>query len=54
MISGLKNITFRYTFIVVIMAVLAILIIVKAGIIMFAERQYWKVKNMFTFLYKKV
>lgn len=42
MISGLKNITFRYTFIVVIMAVLAILIIVKAGIIMFAERQYWK------------
>ena len=40
--SGLKNITFRYTFIVVIMAVLAILIIVKAGIIMFAERQYWK------------
>lgn len=42
MISGLKNITFRYTFIVVIIAVLAILIIVKAGIIMFAERQYWK------------
>lgn len=42
MISGLKNITLRYTFIVVIMAVLAILIIVKAGIIMFAERQYWK------------
>lgn len=42
MISGLKNITFRHTFIVVIMAVLAILIIVKAGIIMFAERQYWK------------
>lgn len=42
MISGLRNITFRYTFIVVIMAVLAILIIVKAGIIMFAERQYWK------------
>lgn len=42
MISGLKNITFRYTFIVVIMTVLAILIIVKAGIIMFAERQYWK------------
>ena len=42
MISGLKIITFRYTFIVVIMAVLAILIIVKAGIIMFAERQYWK------------
>lgn len=42
MIPGLKNITFRYTFIVVIMAVLAILIIVKAGIIMFAERQYWK------------
>lgn len=42
MIPGLKNITLRYTFIVVIMAILAILIIVKAGIIMFAERQYWK------------
>lgn len=42
MIPGLKNITLRYTFIVVIMAILAVLIIVKAGIIMFAERQYWK------------
>lgn len=42
MISGLKNITLRYTFIVVVMAILAILIIAKAGIIMFAERQYWK------------
>lgn len=42
MIPGIKNIMFRYTFIVVIMLVLAILIIVKAGFIMFAERQYWK------------
>jgi cell division protein FtsI/penicillin-binding protein 2 len=42
MIPGLKNIMLRYTFIVVIMLVLAILIIVKAGFIMFAERQYWK------------
>ena len=42
MIPGLKNIMLRYTFIVVIMFVLAVLIIVKAGFIMFAERQYWK------------
>ena len=34
MIPGLKNIMLRYTFIVVIMLVLAILIIVKAGFIM--------------------
>ena len=39
MIPGLKNIMLRYTFIVVIMLVLAILIIVKEGLIMFAERQ---------------
>lgn len=32
----------RYTFIVFIMALLAVAVIVKAGIIMFAERQYWK------------
>ncbi|MBM6864754.1 transpeptidase family protein [Bacteroides caecigallinarum] len=34
--------TLRYTFFVLIMALLAIAVIVKAGIIMFAERQYWK------------
>lgn len=32
----------RYTFIVFVMALLAIAVIVKGGIIMFAERQYWK------------
>ena len=42
MIQGQKNITLRYTFIVMIMALLAIAVIVKATIIMFAERQYWK------------
>ena len=42
MIQGHKNITLRYTFIVMIMALLAIAVIVKATIIMFAERQYWQ------------
>ena len=42
MIPGHKNITLRYTFFVLIMVLLAIAVIVKAGIIMFAERQYWK------------
>lgn len=42
MIPGKKNITLRYTFFVLIMALLAVSVIVKAGIIMFAERQYWK------------
>ncbi len=37
-----KSMTLRYTFFVLIMALLAIAVIVKAGIIMFAERQYWK------------
>lgn len=42
MIPEYKNITFRYAFFVLIMILLAIAVIVKAGIIMFAERQYWK------------
>lgn len=37
-----NNIIRRYTFIVAIMMTLAILIIGKAGFVMFAERQYWK------------
>lgn len=41
MIPGQKNIMHRYTFIVFIMALIAIAVIVKAGIIMFGERQYW-------------
>ena len=42
MVPGQKNIILRYTLIVFIMALLAIAIIAKAAIIMFAERQYWK------------
>lgn len=42
MIPGQKNIMLRYTFIVVIMLALAISIIVKAAVIMFADRQYWE------------
>ena len=42
MIQGQKNITLRYTFIVMIMALVAIAVIVKATVIMFAERQYWE------------
>ena len=42
MMQGQKNITLRYTFIVMIMALLAVAVIVKATIIMFAERQYWE------------
>ena len=42
MIQGHKNITLRYTFIVMIMGVLGILVILKASVIMFAERHYWK------------
>ena len=42
MIPGQKNITLRYTFIVMIMALLAVAVIMKATIIMFAERQYWE------------
>ncbi len=42
MIPGQKNIMLRYTFIVLVMALVAIAIIVKAAFVMFAERQYWK------------
>lgn len=37
-----KNIMRRYIFIIVLMGITCIAIIVKAGIIMFGERQYWK------------
>ncbi len=37
-----KNIMFRYFFVIVLMALIGIAIVVKAGITMFAERQYWK------------
>ncbi|MCD8165601.1 MAG: transpeptidase family protein [Bacteroides sp.] len=36
-----KSIMTRYFFIILLMGVLGVLIVVKAGIIMFAERQYW-------------
>ena len=42
MIPGQKNIILRYTFVVMIMALLAVAVIVRAAIIMFAERQYWE------------
>ena len=39
---GQKNIMLRYTFIVFVMALIAVAVIIKAAFIMFAERQYWK------------
>lgn len=36
-----KNIMLRYFFIVLVMSLVGIAIVVKAGLIMFAERQYW-------------
>mgnify|MGYP000438228747 CR=1 FL=1 len=32
----------RYSFIILVMVLIGIAIICKAGVIMFAERQYWK------------
>ena len=37
-----KNIMTRYFFIILLMGLVGLAIIVKAGIVMFAERQYWK------------
>ena len=37
-----KNIMLRYYFIILIMVLVGVAIVFKAGIIMFAERQYWK------------
>lgn len=42
MMPGQKNIMLRYTFIVFLMALVAIAVIAKAAFVMFAERQYWK------------
>ena len=36
-----KNIMLRYYFIILIMVLVGIAIVFKAGVIMFAERQYW-------------
>ncbi len=37
-----KNIMFRYFFVILLMGLIGIAIVVKAGITMFAERQYWQ------------
>lgn len=42
MMPNQKNIMTRYSFIILIMVLVGIAIICKAGVIMFAERQYWK------------
>ena len=36
-----KKIMLRYSFIIFMMVLVGIAIVVKAGVIMFAERQYW-------------
>ena len=41
MAANKNNIMLRYFFIVLIMALIGVAIVVEAGIIMFAERQYW-------------
>ena len=43
-----KKIMTRYSFIILVMVLVGVAIIVKASIIMFAERQYWQdVANRF-------
>lgn len=42
MMPNQKNIMLRFSFIILLMVLLGIAIICKAGVIMFAERQYWK------------
>lgn len=42
MTPQLKNIMHRFSFIMLLMMLVGIAIIIKAAIIMFAERQYWK------------
>lgn len=42
MMPNQKNIMTRFSFIILVMVLVGIAIICKAGIIMFAERQYWK------------
>ena len=37
-----KNIMTRYFFVILVMALIGVAIVVKAGITMFAERQYWQ------------
>ncbi len=42
MMPNQKNIMLRFSFIILVMVLIGIAIICKAGVIMFAERQYWK------------
>ena len=42
MIPEQKKVMLRYTTLVLFFALMSVCIIVKAGLIMFAERQYWK------------
>ena len=42
MMPNPKNIMLRFSFIILVMVLIGIAIICKAGVIMFAERQYWK------------
>lgn len=42
MMPNQKSIMLRFSFIILIMVLIGIAIICKAGVIMFAERQYWK------------
>lgn len=42
MMPNQKSIMLRFSFIILIMVLVGIAIICKAGVIMFAERQYWK------------
>ena len=37
-----KKIMTRYSFIILVMVLVGLAIVVKAGVIMFAERQYWQ------------
>ena len=37
-----KNIMTRYFFVILLMGLIGVAIVVKAGITMFAERQYWQ------------
>ena len=41
MTPNTKKITNRYSFIILVMVLVGLAIVIKAGVIMFAERQYW-------------
>ena len=41
MAANRNNIMIRYFFVILALGIIGLFIIVKAGIVMFAERQYW-------------